>query len=250
MMQRRRTGRVMEPTTTGNDLLDRIMRCNGEAAAFILHDARLVTFDRGRELQRAGDPISSCYFPMNGVLALACVVDDGAQVNTVCMGFDGAVHAGPGTDTDNACHNVTCCLPGQFWEIGAARWQALLDENSTAMQIVAGFTLSHLYLLHRALACQMRHDLESRFCRCLLELHRWHRGRPLAITHHGLSQFLGVRRATISLMARALQDAGIISYGRGTIEVNDVYALVQASCPCHDIKHIRPAGGRPAGIGR
>jgi CRP-like cAMP-binding protein len=218
--------------TTGNDLLDIIMGSDPQAAASIMHDARLVTVESGRKLQRAGAPINSCYFPTDGVLAIACDVDDGAQVNTLSVGFDGAVHAGIGTDMGRACHYVVSCLPGQFWEIGAARWHALLEKNSKLRHIAAQFTHFHLYLLHRALVCQMRHDLESRFCRCLLELYRWQRGRPLAITHQGLSRFLGVRRATITLMAQSLQEAGIISYGRGTLEVIDVYALVQASCPC------------------
>jgi CRP-like cAMP-binding protein len=236
----------MEGTATGNDLLDLIVRSDRQAA-FVLRDARLVTFQGGRKLQRAGEPINSCYFPTDGVLALACVVDDETQVNTLTVGFDGAVHAGFGTDIDKARHHVISCLPGQFWEIAATKWQALLENNSKVRHIAAEFTVSQLYLLQRALACQMCHDLESRFCRCLLELHRWQRGKPLAVTHLGLSQFLSIRRATITLMARSLQKAGIISCGRGTIEVNDVYALVQASCPCHGIRHVLPEGRtRPA----
>jgi CRP-like cAMP-binding protein len=237
---------LMEGTATGNELLDLIVRSDRQAA-FILRDARLVTFQGGRKLQRAGEPINSCYFPTDGVLALACIVDNEAQINTLTVGFDGAVHAGLGMDIDKARHHVISCLPGQFWEIAAQRWQTLLEKNSKVRHIAAGITVSQLYLLQRSLACQMRHDLESRFCRCLLELHRWQRGRPIAITHLGLSQFLGVRRATITLMARSLQRAGIISCGRGTIEVNDVYALVQASCPCHGIRHVWPEGrGGPA----
>jgi hypothetical protein len=39
------------------------------------------------------------------------------------------------------------------------------------------------------------------------------------------------------LLARSLQDAGIISYRRGSIEVIDPYALQQASCRCHTLRH-------------
>lgn len=189
----------MQYTTTGNDLLDFIAQSDKEAASFILHDARLLAFDGGRKFQHASEPIGSCLFPTDGVLALACDIDDGAEVNALGIGFDGAI-------------------AGQLWEVDAARWP-------------------YVCRVHQALVCQMRHDLESRFCRCLLELHRWQRGGPLAITHQGLSQFLGVRRATITIMSRSLQDAGIISCSRGAIEVSDVYALRQASCPCHEIRN-------------
>jgi CRP-like cAMP-binding protein len=236
----------MEGTTTGNDLLDHIVRSDRQSA-FILHEARLVTVKSGQKLQRAGEPVSSCYFPTDGVLAVTCVVDDDAEVNTLMVGFDGAVHAGIGSDIHKACHHVVSCLGGQFWEIDIARWRALLEGNSKVRHIAADFTVSQLNLLQRALACQIRHDLESRFCRYLLELHRWQRGKPLEITHYGLSQLLGVRRATITLMAQSLQEAGIISCGRGTIEVNDAYALAEASCRCHGIRHAwLECGGGPS----
>jgi hypothetical protein len=44
---------------------------------------------------------------------------------------------------------------------------------------------------------------------------------------------LGVRRTTITLLACELQNAGIISYSRGTIDVIDAEALRVASCDCH-----------------
>jgi CRP-like cAMP-binding protein len=230
----RSTSYFME-VTTGNDLLDLVMRCDARAATSVMHDARLVVVEAGRELQRKGEPVHSCYFPTRGVLAMACDIGDGVQVNTLRVGFDGAIHASVGLDIDNAYHDVVSCLPGQFWEIGAARWHSMLDKNPNVRRIAAKFTDLHICLLHRALACQIHHDLESRFCRCLLELYHWQRGRPLAITHQRLSRFLGVRRATISLMAQSLEEAGIIACARSTINVSDVYALVQASCPCHGI---------------
>ncbi len=229
----------MQCTTIGNDLLDLLAQSDKEAASFILHDARQIAFDGGRKFQQAGERINSCLFPTDGVLALACDIDDGTEVNTLGVGFDGAIHAGLGTDLAKAYHHVISRLAGRLWEIDAPRWQALLAQNSRVREIAAGFTNSCVCRVHQALACQMHHDLESRFCRCLLELHRWQRGRPLAITHQGLSQFLGVRRATITIMARSLQEAGIISCSRGVIEVSDPYALRQASCPCYELRHSR-----------
>ena len=44
---------------------------------------------------------------------------------------------------------------------------------------------------------------------------------------------LGVRRATVNEAASALQDAGLITYSRGRIQVLDREALEGASCPCY-----------------
>ena len=44
---------------------------------------------------------------------------------------------------------------------------------------------------------------------------------------------IGVRRNAISIVAHALQEAGIIRYSRGQIEIIDVAALRETSCECH-----------------
>ncbi len=44
---------------------------------------------------------------------------------------------------------------------------------------------------------------------------------------------IGVQRNAVSIVANALQKAGIISYCRGQIEIADVAALRAASCECY-----------------
>jgi CRP-like cAMP-binding protein len=234
----------MDSGSTGNKLLDQISEADGEAASSILGTARRVSFASGRKLQKAGDPIEFCHFPTDGVLAMVWPVDGDTLVNTLGIGFDGAVHAGLGTELHKATHHVVSRLPGQAWQVNALAWQKLLDENGVVRKLIASYTDFLFGRTQMALACQMKHDVESRFCRCLLELHHWERGKSLPITHQGLSQLLGVRRTTITLLARSLQDAGIISYQRGSMQVTDLYALRQASCQCHQIGHFRPNARR------
>jgi hypothetical protein len=44
---------------------------------------------------------------------------------------------------------------------------------------------------------------------------------------------MGVRRNAISLVAHALQRAGIIRYTRGQIVITDLRALEATSCDCY-----------------
>ena len=121
--------------------------------------------------------------------------------------------------------------------MSARFWQELTEQKPTVRRLACSYLDLLLERMHRALACEMRHDVASRFCRWLLELHHWQQGKPVAITHRSLARLLGVRRTTITLLARSLQDAGIISYRRSSIEVVDTYALNQASCQCHQSRH-------------
>jgi hypothetical protein len=55
------------------------------------------------------------------------------------------------------------------------------------------------------------------------------------LTHHVLSQMLGVRRASVTEAAQALSEAGAIEYRRGMVTVVDRAALERASCECYGI---------------
>ena len=44
---------------------------------------------------------------------------------------------------------------------------------------------------------------------------------------------LGVRRTSVSLVANILQNAGLIRYSRGRIEITDLAGLQAASCECY-----------------
>lgn len=55
------------------------------------------------------------------------------------------------------------------------------------------------------------------------------------LTHHVLSQMLGVRRASVTEAAQALSEAGAIEYRRGMVTVVDRAVLERASCECYAI---------------
>jgi Mn-dependent DtxR family transcriptional regulator len=44
---------------------------------------------------------------------------------------------------------------------------------------------------------------------------------------------LGVRRTTVTLAAHTLQQAGMISYHRGKVQITDRAALQTISCDCY-----------------
>ena len=56
----------------------------------------------------------------------------------------------------------------------------------------------------------------------------------LPLTQEFLAQLIGVQRNAISIVAHALQQAGIISYSRGHIEITNAEGLRETSCECYD----------------
>jgi len=85
----------------------------------------------------------------------------------------------------------------------------------------------------QSLLCNTMHPVEARLARWLLRARDLSDNANLPLTQETLAQMIGVRRNAISLVAHALQRAGIIRYSRGQIEIIDLPALKATSCDCY-----------------
>jgi len=82
-------------------------------------------------------------------------------------------------------------------------------------------------------ACNALHPVGARMARWLLQLRDQIDHDVLPLTQQALSQILGVRRTTVTLLMRNLRASGAIrSDRRGQIEI-DRSRLAAAACECH-----------------
>jgi CRP-like cAMP-binding protein len=74
--------------------------------------------------------------------------------------------------------------------------------------------------------------VEQRCCRWLLTTRQRAGVDEFPLTHDFLAAMLGVRRASVSEVARGLQKAGLIRYARGRLAVLDPRGLATSACEC------------------
>lgn len=55
----------------------------------------------------------------------------------------------------------------------------------------------------------------------------------LSFTQAFLAQMLGTQRNSVSIVANTLQQAGLIRYHRGHIEITNAEGLLESSCECY-----------------
>ena len=83
--------------------------------------------------------------------------------------------------------------------------------------------------------CNRHHSLDQQLCRwLLLSLDRL-TGPNLVMTQELIANMLGVRREGVTEAAGQLQKAGLISYTRGRIKVEDRPGLEQRTCECYAV---------------
>jgi hypothetical protein len=76
------------------------------------------------------------------------------------------------------------------------------------------------------------HDAASRW---LLMTHDQVRSDGFQETHEFLSHLLGTDRSEVTIAAGILRRAGLISYFRGKVKIEDRNGLEEASCECYKI---------------
>jgi hypothetical protein len=116
----------------------------------------------------------------------------------------------------------------------ARRPQGLRQGHASSAHDVVAFAGALLEALAvETAACNALHQLEERMARWLLQaLDRT--GSPnLPLTQELISRMLAVRRSTVTVIAGKLQQAGLIRYHRGHIEIVDRLKLEEAACECY-----------------
>jgi CRP-like cAMP-binding protein len=92
--------------------------------------------------------------------------------------------------------------------------------------------LSHA---QQSAACNITHEIEARLARWLLRAHDLTGGNKLDLTQQFLAEMLGVQRSSVSLVAHTLQQAGLIRYRRGHVELLNIDGLRETACECYEV---------------
>lgn len=208
-----------------------------------------VALVQGAVLQDKGERIDRVYFPNSGMISLLTVMQPGNAIETATVGREGAVGAMSGLGPRNAFSRAVVQMPGLASQISTTRFQAIVAQSAAIRDIVVNYNEVLLAQVQQSAACNALHDAEARFCRWLLQSCDRSDSDIVPITQEFLAQMLGVRRTTVTLVAQSLQDAGMLRYRRGRVEVIDRAALESRACECYAVvrsqidEYLPPAKG-------
>ena len=110
-----------------------------------------------------------------------------------------------------------------------------IQKQRTRRDLFVSYSETLLSQVQQTVACNAMHTTEERMCRWLLMMHDRAEGESLTYTHEFLANILGANRKSVTLAAQSMQNAGLISYRRGTIQVLNRKGLEKASCECYAI---------------
>jgi CRP-like cAMP-binding protein len=194
-----------------------------------------ISLTQGDVLQEAGEAIQHVYFPHSGMISLLAVMQNGSAVETATVGREGAAGAMSGLGSRIAPHRSVSQIEGIASRIAAARFEAAVNGSASIKDLVVRYSDGLMMMIQQSAGCNALHTLETRLCRWLLQTRDRSDTNRLSLTQEFLSQMLGVRRTKLTLIARDLQDAGLIRYRRGQIEILDRSGLEAKACECYAV---------------
>jgi CRP-like cAMP-binding protein len=192
------------------------------------------TLEQHKRLEEPGVPASHIYFPWSGVCSLTATMHDGRMVEVGTIGNEGLVGMSAyfGGQLPDAATMVQ--VPGAGAHVmRAGSFIAEMEREGALYQLVRRYSQALLALILQSVACNALHDIDQRCARWLLMTHDRAGGDLLLLTQDYLATMLGVRRPSVTEVAKRLQRERLIDYRRGRISILNRAGLESRSCECY-----------------
>ena len=191
-----------------------------------------VSLEPGQLLYDLG-VIPYIFFPTSGVIAKIVRMDDGDGIEAGMVGKEGMVPLCLLMGLDSTPFRAVVQNAGGAWRMEAAAFKALIKPGPVVHSLLLRFVAAFMAQVSQSAGCNQLHPLEKRYCRWLLMTQDRLESNEFVLKQEFAGGMLGVRRESITPVARKLQEAGLIRYIRGRITITDRPGLEAASCECY-----------------
>jgi CRP-like cAMP-binding protein len=156
------------------------------------------------------------------------------------VGSEGAVGINTGLGSRLASVTALVQVDGTAWKISASRFRAVAADSQSLRDMIIRYNEMQLGQIQQTAACNALHEVSSRLSRWLLQTSDRTNSDIIPFTREFLGKMLGVRRGTVSVVAAAFEQDGLIETHRGAIKLLDRERLRKEACYCYDYlrKHV------------
>ena len=200
------------------------------------------TLEHHKLLHDSSEPVTHVYFPWGGVCSMTAAMSDGRTVEVGTIGNEGLV--GISAYFGGRLPNIRTVVqvPSEGADVMRVRaFVVEMEKEGALYRLVRGYSQTLLVLMSQSVACNALHHIDQRCARWLLMTHDRVGGDTLLLTQEYLAVMLGVRRSSITVVAKALQHAGLIEYKRGRIVILDRPGLLSLTCECYSVTRAKLA---------
>ena len=192
-----------------------------------------LALERDAVLGEAGRPVTTVFLPIDCILSVVTVMQDGSQVESRTIGREGGYGLLHSLGSRHAYERMTVQVSGRCWWLPVKALEEAAMERPSLVQHIVRHAQGTLLQSSLATACNALHPADQRLCRWLLMTQDRLGSDLIPLTQEHLAIMLGVQRTTVSAHAAHLKSRGMIRYARGKIRIQDRDALERCACECY-----------------
>lgn len=194
-----------------------------------------VTGKLGDLVFERNEPVAFVDFPLGAVISIVVMMEDGAVVEAGTVGNEGMCGLPLVLGAQRSPSRAFYQVPGEALRMSARAFKEELARGGAFRDIMERYAQCFLIQVSQSAGCNRVHPVEQRLSRWILMSHDRVGRDELLLTQEIMSQMLGVRRASVSVVAAMLQKAGFIRYSRGVVTVLDRAGLEASACECYGV---------------
>jgi CRP-like cAMP-binding protein len=184
-------------------------------------------------LHPTGTVQSHMYFPRSGVVSLLFTLESGDTSEIGMIGNEGLIGTALMVDSQSTPTRAVVQVGGQALILKSEDVDREFNRGEEFQVLVLRYNQVLLGQMAQTAVCNRYHTLEKQVSRWLLMCTEKSQSDLLNVTQETIASRLGVRCEGVTEAAGRLQQAGIVTYSRGKIQVLDRKALEQRSCECY-----------------
>jgi CRP-like cAMP-binding protein len=196
---------------------------------------QLVQMRLGEVIYEPGDLLRYVYFPVNSIVSLLYVLEDGSSAEISVVGNDGLIGVALFMGGETTPSRAIVQSAGKAYRLIGKRLKEEFHRDGRMQLLLLRYTQALLTQMAQTAVCNRHHSVDQQLCRwLLLSLDRLPSNR-LDMTQALIANMLGVRREGVTEAAGKLQKRGVIRYARGQITVLDRPKLEKLCCECYAV---------------
>jgi len=196
---------------------------------------KLVPMPLGKVLYEPGDVLRHVYFPVDCIVSLLYVMEDGASAEISVVGNEGMIGIALFMGGETTPSRAIVQSSGHAFRLLGPLLKEEFHRSGEMQPLLLRYTQALITQMAQTAVCNRHHSVDQQLCRwLLLSLDRLE-GDVLTMTQELIANMLGVRREGVTEAAGKLQKLKVIRYARGKITVLNRTKLESLCCECYAV---------------
>ena len=175
------------------------------------------------------------YFPVNCIVSLLSVMENGASAELAVVGNEGMVGISLFMGGDTTPSRAVVQSAGHAYRAPASILKMEFARGGELQRLSLRYTQALITQMAQTTVCNRYHSVDQQLCRWLLLSMDRLQGNEIQMTQELVADMLGVQREAVAGVVEVLQAAELFHYSRGHFTILDRPGLEKRVCECYRV---------------